>query len=57
MKSFSEFKKTPNLSEMVYKTAPNFDDHRIMNGEVVLFDMSQPLDINPPLANDSEDVG
>jgi len=56
MKSFSEFKKTFNLSELVYKIAPDFDDHRVMNRKVVLFDMSQPFDIDPPLANDSEEV-
>ena len=56
MKSFSEFKKTSNLSELVYKTAPDFNDHRVMTREVVLFDMSQPFDIDPPVANDSEEV-
>ena len=56
MKSFSEFKKTYNLSEMVYKTTFDFNDSRIMNEEVVLFDIDQPFDIDPPTSNDSEET-
>ena len=57
MKSFSEFKKTTtDLSELVYKTASDFNDSRIMNEEVVLFDMTQPFDIDPPTSNDSEET-
>lgn len=56
MRSFSEFKKTHNLTEMVYKIEPDFNDYQVMTKKVVLFDMSHPFDINPPLSNDSEEV-
>lgn len=57
MRKFSDFSRiNENLSTMVYKKTPSFDDHQVMSREITLFDMSKPLRLNPPPANDSEET-
>ena len=57
MRKFSDFSRiNESLSTMVYKKAPSFDDHQVMSREITVFDMSKPLQLDPPPANDSEET-
>ena len=57
MKKFSEFTKiNENISSLVYKPSSSFEDKRLINRAIELFDMSEDIKLKNPPANNSDET-
>jgi hypothetical protein len=55
VKNFSEFSKiNENVATMVFKPTSSFEDRLIMNRTVLLFDMTEEIELSSPPPNDSD---